>query len=254
MRATQRLGVFAGSVVLLIACREIPAPAGGVFSLSPVRLPSPGVVAGDTMRDSTGNVAPLVVIAYGLDGEPLPQQPPFTFIVADTGAHFDGALLIGDSVGVTVKVLGSVGKLQSQQASVFVTVEPDTLIPADSVIRRVTYSLVNGDTVATSSDLAVLVRHLSPVPSGVQAVIVNYTIDRAPPGNGTGPTAVLMNGNVRSARDTTDNTGRAARTVRLRLLALGAPTGTDTVEVSATASYRGQILGIVQFTIIFTNQ
>jgi hypothetical protein len=137
---------------------------------------------------------------------------------------------------------------------VFVTAEPDTLVPADSVIRRKTYSLVSGDTIAVSTDLSVLVQHLAVPPTGVQAVIVRYAIDRAQPGNGTGPTVVLTSGNIQSARDTTDNTGRAGRAARLRLLSLAAPTGTDTVEVSATASYRGQILGVVQFTIIYTSQ
>lgn len=209
------------------------------------------------MRDSTGSVAPLEITAFGLDGEPLSPQPPSFFIVADTGtiaAHLAGPLLIGDSAGRTVQVLGQVATLQSQQVQVYVTLEPDTLVPADSTIRRVGYSLPNGQTVANSTDLGVIVQHLGPTPSGVQAVIVRYSVVRAPPGNGTGPTVLLLNGNVQSTRDTTDASGRAGRTARLQLLSLAAPTGSDTVEVSATASYRGQILGIVQFTIIYTSQ
>jgi hypothetical protein len=61
----------------------------------------------------------------------------------------------------------------------------------------------------------------------------------------------LVNGNVTSSRDTTDATGKAARAARLRLAALNT-TGPDTVEISATASYAGRVLGLVQFLVIFS--
>jgi hypothetical protein len=40
--------------------------------------------------------------------------------------------------------------------------------------------------------------------------------------------------------------------VRFRLLAISAPT--DSAVINATASYRGQTLGTVQFTVVFTKQ
>ena len=237
----------------LIGCRELPAPEGGILSLSPIMLPSPGLVAGDTMRDSSGSVAPLRVTAYAVDGQPLAPQPEAAFVVLDTGAHLAGALLVGDSVGRTVRVVGTVGSFQTQLATVKVTALPDTLIPADSLVFRKSYSLISGDTVATSPDLSVLVRHVTPSATGVEAVIVNYSIDRAPTGNGQGPTVVLTSGTMRSSRDTTDASGRAARTARLRLVALSA-FGAYTVAVSVTSSYRGRILGTVQFLVIYMKQ
>jgi hypothetical protein len=238
----------------LVSCREIPAPEGGVLSLSPLMLPSPGLVVSDTMRDSTGMVAPLRVTAYALDGEPLSPQPTATFIVLEpTWAHMAGPLLVGDSVGKIVRVVGTVGSLQSQIASVKVTASPDTLVAADSILHRKSYSLNAGDTVSISPELGVLVQNLATTATGVEAVIVRYTIDRAPTGNGQGPTVVLASGTVPSSRDTTDASGRAARTARLRIAALTTFT-IDTVLVSATSSYRGITLGTVVFTIIYTNQ
>jgi hypothetical protein len=237
----------------VVGCRDLPAPEGGVQSVSPIRLPSPGLVAGDTMRDSTGSVAPLRVTAYALDGDSLSPQPDPTFVVLDTGAHLAGALLVGDSIGKTVRVVGTIGSLQTQFASVKVTAMPDTLVPADSLVFRKSYSLLGGDTEATSAELGVIVRHLLPTPAGVEAVIVRYSIDRAPASSGQDSAVVLMNGSARSSRDTTDASGRAARTARLRILNLTpASTGTDTVEISATASYGGRVLGLVQFLVIFT--
>jgi hypothetical protein len=78
-------------------------------------------------------------------------------------------------------------------------------------------------------------------------------IERAPPGNGNGPTLLLMNGGVESDRDTTDGSGRTSRTARFLLAAKTAQTS-DTASVSATASYRGRAIGRVLFTLIFSVQ
>ena len=70
----------------LVSCRDVPAPEGGVASLAPLRLPSPGVVAGDTMRDSVGLAAPLTVVAYAVNGDTL-KNITASFVALDTGAH-----------------------------------------------------------------------------------------------------------------------------------------------------------------------
>ena len=77
----------------LVSCTEVPVPEGGVASISNVRRPSPALVVGDTMRDSTGVVAPLQVIAFVL---------PFVLGIAAavTGGHALGA--IERSAGKTV--------------------------------------------------------------------------------------------------------------------------------------------------------
>ena len=244
------LAMLGGAAWWLLSCREIPAPEGGILAVSPIQLPLPGVVVGDTMRDSLGLVAPIRVIAYGPDGEPISPEPVASFVVLDTGAHFSGALFIGDSVGKTVRIVGTVGPLQTRPASVKITAIPDTLVQADSLVHNKTYT-ITGDSVVNSAELAVVVRPAGS--TGVEAVIVYYSIDGAPASNGQGPTVVLTSGNVLSSRDTTDGSGRASRTARLRLAALSSLT-VDTVHVSATASYRGQVLGTVPFAIIYTKQ
>jgi hypothetical protein len=246
--------VLGGAVWWLAGCREIPAPEGGVAAISPIALPSPGLVVNDTMRDSTGVAVPLQLTAYGPDGEPITPPTAPTFIVLDTGAHLVGPLLIGDDAGTTVRVVGSVGSLQTKLESVKVTESPDTLVAADSILHHKTYKLESAaDSVANSPDLSVSVQHRSATPSGVEAVIVHYTIDKKPAGSGQGETAVLVNGSRLSARDTTDATGKASRTARLRISALTRFVA-DTVVVSATSFYRGSTIGTVQFTIIYAQQ
>ena len=232
-----------------VSCREIPAPEGGVMSLSAVQLASPGMVAGDTLRDSTGAVAPLRVTVYGFDGEPLDPQPAVSFVVLDSVSHLAGALLIGDTIGTT-RVVAGAGSVQTQPAEVKVTLAPAAVSAVDSVLQRPVYSLVNGDTVSSSGNLGVKV--VSATGSAVEAVIVRYFIDKAP--TGTAPTVVLVNGNARSDRDTSGNDGVASRVARLRLNAISNFTAPETVSVRATASHRGSSLGAVTFTIIYTKQ
>jgi hypothetical protein len=234
----------------VVSCTEVPAPEGGVVSISNIRRPSPGLVVNDTMRDSTGMAAPLQVIAYGIDDAPLGQQPTATFVALDAKAHLAGALLVGDSIG-TVRVVGIVGSVQTRPDTIPVILRPDTLVFSDSTLHRVRHTVAT-DTVVNSAELGVFVQHLLPTVSGVPAIVVKYAITKSPTGAST-PTAVLLNATRLSDRDTTDATGKASMVARLRLGALITHT-TDTVLVNATASYRGRTLGVVTFTVVFTKQ
>lgn len=230
-------------------CREVPAPEGGVHAISALILPSPGLVAGDTLRDSLGVAAPLDVIAFGLDNEPLDPQPVRTFVVLDTTAQLVGGhFLVGVDAGTTARVVGAVGSLQTQPVSVKVTLQPDTIVAADTMVHHVSYTLTPPPDTIAQTTLNVNVRNRA-ADAGVDAVIVHFSIDRAPPSINEMPSVVLLNGNTRSARDTTEN-GRASLVARLRLGAL-MKHDTDTVLVSATTAYRGVSLGTVQFMLVF---
>ena len=231
-------------------CREVPAPEGGVHAISPLILASPGLVAGDTLRDSLGVAAPLDVIAFGLDNEPLDPQPERIFVVLDTTAILvGGRFLVGVDAGTTARVVGEVGSLQTQPASVKVTLQPDTIVAADSAEHLVVYSLSPPPDTVAQTTLNVNVRNRA-ADAGVEAVIVHFSIDKAPASIDETPSVVLLNGTVISTRDTTESNGRASRVARLRLAALSQHQ-TDTVLVSATTSYRGVSLGTVQFILVF---
>jgi hypothetical protein len=199
------------------------------------------------MRDSTGIVAPLRIVAFSTAGDTVPNLFP-TFVVIDSGAHLAGALLVGDTVR-TVHVVGSVAAIQSKPEAVIVTLAPDTMKAADSTAHHKSYLATDS---IVNADLSTIVLHTATPPTGVAAVIVRYVIDRAPQGIGQDPTLVLLNGNIASSRDTTDATGRASRTARLRLLVKDLAISVDTAIVTATSSYRGRTLGVVTFVIEFT--
>jgi hypothetical protein len=238
----RRLGIAAAAIAWwLVSCRELGTPQGGVASVSRVLLPSPGLVAGDTMRDSTGLVAPLRVVAFGANGDTVANAAT-TFVAIDTGAHFAGALMIGDNDGRAVRVVGSVEGLQTRPETVKVTVSPDTLVPADSTRHFKTYTVL-GDTVVASTELSTVVQHTGG--ASVQAVIVRYALEANPPG----AQQTLVNGNTASDRDTTDANGRASRTLRIQRAKKVTGQG-DTTTVSATASYKGRLIGRVLFMFI----
>ena len=252
LRAVRGVGVLAlgAAAVWLLSCDWSVAP-GGVYSISRLFLPSPGVVAGDTMRDSTGTAAPLRLIAYNANGDSIAGASPY-FIALDTLAHLaGGTTVVGDHVGLA-RIIGGIGKVQTLPETVKVTLAPDTIVAADSTHHVKTYSVLT-DSIATSADLATLVQHRAGATvSTVDAVIVRYSIVSAPPAKGSTPTVALMNGATASAADTTTS-GRAARTLRLRVNELTS-INPDSAVVRATASYRGVSIGTVQFTVIFKSQ
>jgi hypothetical protein len=249
----QYLVVAAGLCAILGACREIPAPEGGVQALSRVILGSPGLVVGDTLRDSLGNVAPLRIVAFDENGDTVASPPAATFILFDTTAALDGDILVGEHTG-RARVIATVAGLQSRIDTVVVTLRPDTIVGADST-HQVRAFVPSNDSVLTSADLNVVVQNREGTNvSGVDAVVVTYRITRSPVSGpaASGPTVVFAGGTVAPVRDTTSEGGRATRTLRLRRA--GVPQLPDSAIVTATTSYRGQSLGTVTFTIVFQTQ
>ena len=253
----QYLGVVAGvcAALALSACREIPAPEGGVRALSRVVLGSPGLVVGDTLRDSLGNVAPLRIVAFDENGDTIASPPAVTFMLFDTTAELDGDILVGEHAG-RARLIATVAGLQSRIDTVTVTLRPDTIV-SDSTRYIRTVDLLAADTSFASADLGVIVQHRDGATvSPVDAVVVTYTLTRSPTGApaGVGPTVVFVGGTTAPVRDTTSGGGRAARAIRLRRDALPQLAGGDSAMVVASASYRGQSLGTVTFTIVFQTQ
>jgi hypothetical protein len=252
-RGANRVGaaVAAVGLVWLVSCDLSPHP-GSFYSISRLLLPSPGVVLGDTMRDSTGAAAPLRVIAYNATGDVVTTVSPY-FITLDTFSHLaNGTTLIGDRIG-TARVIGGIANVQTLPETVKVTLSPDTIIASDSVHHLKTYNLLT-DSLVNSAELGAIVQHI--VAGGtnttVDAVIVKYSLVSAPPSKNTLPTVVIMNGSAVSAADTT-SAGRAARTLRLNVNRL-TNVNPDSAVVNATASYRGVTIGTVQFTVVFKTQ
>jgi hypothetical protein len=241
-RRALALGILAAATVL--SCGEVPTVDDGIAYISPIILPAPAVAIGDQLRDSLGNVTPLLIEAFGRDDEPLPD-PVATFlptvVPSPISISDDGIVTASDTVSAvqTVQLIGRVGnRLQTTTASLLVVPQPDSLGHGSSAVRQ--------DSLPAQDTMRVVVTGLNvngarvPVPG----VIVRYRVSGVYGSNPSQGTVILtLDGRTVSrpdplaAVDTTDASGIASRTLVV------AGTGLDSVAVFVRArSLRGEPL------------
>lgn len=233
MSAREGFAVAALGAALVAACVNISDNADSVLSLEFDSLPFPSVVVGDSLRDTTGAIASLDVRAFNYRGEEI-LSPPVRFHAPDPGITIDSitGVIRGDSLRSTrVRVIASVGTLQAQQL-LDITIRPDAVSALDGR-DTLEYSLLDS-TVNVSRELTVKVIHGTPPnDSAVRSYVVSFAVVSG----GDPLLAELVNGAKVSTVDTTDASGVAGRTLRIRPLYLAAPV--DSVIVNATVKYRG---------------
>jgi hypothetical protein len=248
----RRTAVAAGIslVAVAAACTQVPTNPQAVFSLAVDSLPSPSVVAGDTLRDTNGVVRPLTGRAFNVSGQLLPNVrvrfislSPNQLII-DSLNHAIGAPH-GDSI---VRVVADAEGLQSLPFLVPVVLKPTNLVHADSdSISHRALSLTVPDS-NVSLPLNLLLRH-QPDSAGADSVtrsyIVHYQITYPPSaavGTGTPSdttlAAYLIDAAGTPARtDTTDGNGIGSRRVQFSVGRI-TPGSQDSVVVLATAVFR----------------
>lgn len=203
-------------------------------------FPSPAVVAGDTLRDSLGQVAPLEAVVFDGSGDPV--EAPVEFIARDTlvTVTATGLAVAKDSVDGVSEILASTVGLQSAVRRLDVVPRPDSLEASGTID---TLRWVIPDAPATNVSTALRVRLLNRTASGVQAVrswVVRFRLEfRGVPVPPDDTSLVYLVGETGqpSSVDTTDVQGFASRRVRLRsgpgLSAL------DSAVVFVEAQHRG---------------
>lgn len=227
-------GVFA--IAAVYACTIISDASDAVLSIQFDSLPSPSVVIGDSLRDTTGAVALPVVRVFNSKGGEI-AQPPVWFQSPDSGVTVDSAtgIIIGDSlISNSARIVATVGQLQAVQR-VDVTLRPD-LIQAVNVEDSLKYSLAD-TTRDISPELQVKLTHgVPPNDSVVKSWIVSFVIVYTPsPQLGE----LVNDGSKPSTVDTTNTSGIAGRKFRLHPTFLSSATQVDSIVVNATARYRG---------------
>jgi len=233
------------AAVTTIACVDMSAPKGAA-SISQLLLPSPSVVVGDTMRDSTGAVKPLNVIAY--DGNSVPISGlATTFFITDSGAaaHLTGShFVIGDKQG-TVHVVGQVSGIQTAAASVPVTVAPTALALASPAADTLRVPVAK-DTSASIGTLAIGATLKGKGDTAALGFIVKYDIASAPATIAGSTTPAIFIGadpTKASPVDTSDASG-VSRSVIVRPFLLANEQQylngkADSVVILISTSYRG---------------
>ena len=214
----------------------------GPASTSELLLPSPSVVVGDVMRDSTGAPATLSVIGFDANGQPIPGLTP-TFAIVDSikFAHFDpSGVLVGDSLG-DVHIVGQLASVQTPVATVHVTVAPTsitaTAVGTDSV------PFTNDTTLAKFPVGAVIAGANGAFPVGF---VVRFALLYAPATRAGKSAAVSLRDDrdSLSTADTTTTGGQVSRSVAVVVPFLAddsliASKKGDSIVVGITASYKG---------------
>ena len=140
-----RLSAIAAAigVIAAVACTKVgtePSVAVAIESFAP---PLPSVVVGDTMRDTSGNIAPLRATVYNSSGEPIPDAP-IHFLALDSLHRItldtSTGIVVGRDTGRT-RVVAHVGNLQSQPIMLTVVLQPTAIIPADSLVDTLHYTI-----------------------------------------------------------------------------------------------------------------
>lgn len=236
-------------------CMDIGTAPDGIVALAFDTLPYPSVVAGDTLRDSTGKAAPLRAVAYNADGNII-EKPAVRYIALDSGVDISsqGHLIATTRTGGSVRIVATAASMQSLQKSVLITRAPNAVTANGSSTDTLKYVLPDA-TSNTSKALTIkLTRDSAGTAIAVPGFLVSYraTFRGQTLAFGDTTLASLWDDAKRiSLVDTTGTDGTAARTLRIRSNSL--PSAADSFVVFATARYKGrEVAGSpVKFVIHF---
>ena len=245
MSSRRRVALVAVATAM-IACTEIGTDPSVAVSIAFDSLPSPGIVLGDTLRDSAGVVAPLRALAFNARGDSIPGAPIEYFAKVGTDTlrvDLLTGLVIANSAlalrNVSVVLFPQVNGIPGPQRTLLLTLRPDT-IAADGEADTLRYSTAADTGQNVSSPVRVKVLHDSAgtgVLLPVRAWIVRFAVEFRGITQTDTTIALLINDqNAPSSIDTTDGPGLAGRKVRLHAVPVSAA---DSIVVIARATYRG---------------
>lgn len=263
MRSFRRSHARFGLTTLLViggsSCADVNLGPSVPATIEFSGLAAPAVVLGDTLRDIDGVAAPAHAVVRNQAGD----------IIADANVHYvyadaarDTAFLVDSLTGyivslqplkgsaTTARIAASVGDNLQIVRSVRVTTRPDA-IDLGGAASPDTLHVALPDTGAlitknVSVPLAVTVRHFETTGSDtVRSTVANWLVkyellQPANPENDSTQSVFLVNELRRVSNiDTTDISGVASRSVRVRAAQFPADTMSDSAVVRVTVKYRG---------------
>lgn len=249
----------AGILWLAVACLDVSSPVKGISAISPVILPTPSVVVGDVMRDTSGAIRPLSVVVYGPNGDTVRDAIIKFFAIDSSHGLFVDSLtgaVRGDALSPTASVVARVtpasgsGLIQTLNVALPVVPVPDSAI-RDTTDSTFVATVGQTDTLASpliSKPLIVTVKSAAGV--AVQSYPVIFKLTQPPDSaQFNGPLVVLTNS---AGRDTTvgitNSSGQALIYLRFRQTAINPDQlgvlllHPDTVQVKFLVRSKGDTL------------
>ncbi len=236
----RKIGLLVATVVTTAACIDLSMDPDEIVAIELSDFPWPSIVAGDTLRDASGAIAPIVARLFDGDGDVV--DGPVEFLVQRSGVRVVGGdrLVADDTTTGTVGIIASTAGLQSVVRQIEIVPAPREL-RADGVVTPLRW--VVPDDPASNTSQPLTVRVLAGADTGVRAWIVTFELEAAGRRimeTDTTQVYLVNETNRPSYVDTTDATGRASRRVRLRIAPGFVPP--DSAVVTIRASYKGQPL------------
>lgn len=233
-------GAFVAATMVVAACIDLSTDPDEIVAIEFTNLPWPSVVAGDTLRDSSGNVAPLVARLFDGDGDEVTGSVEFLPLRTTVRIIGGNRLVADDTATGSVGIIASAAGVQSVARPIDIVAAPDSLA-ASGTITPLAWVVPDDPALNTSQPLGVRVFSTATTPpEGVGSWIVRFTLEaggrQIPESDSTQIFLVGETGRP-SYADTTDTQGGASRRVRLRVLPGSVPP--DSAVITVRTSYRG---------------
>ncbi len=232
----------AAALVAAVSCAELGTGVGNVSFIAFDGIPWPALLVGDTLRDSLGVASPLRAHAYDAVGREI-TNAPFRFFTLDTGVVVDsnGTMRATTRRDGTVRVVASLGALQSDDRLVRVTRRPDSTFATGATSLLLEYAIPDvGTNVGPEMRVSLVSRDTVRVSPGVGGWRVRWRTMHAGDTLAVSDTswvALQTSGGARRAVDTTAADGSSVR--KLRVFSTRIPAPTDSFIVLADIRLHG---------------
>jgi hypothetical protein len=225
------------ATIVAVGCFELSTDPDEIVAIEFAEFPWPSIVAGDTLRDATGAVTPLVVRLFGGDGDVVVGDVEFLTLKSSIRVVAGDLLVADDTATGQAGLFASTSGIQSIVRQIEVVAAPDSMAPDGNVIPL---QWIVPDDPFTNTSQPVGARIFSTSNSGVRSWIVDFQLEaggRVIPPTDTTQIFLVNESGRPSYADTTDLNGRASRRVRLRIAPGLVPP--DSAIITISASYKG---------------
>jgi hypothetical protein len=202
-------GAIVAATFVAAACIDLSTDPNEIVAIEFADLPWPSVVAGDTLRDASGAVAPLVATLFDGDGDVV--AGPVEFLTQGISVHVvAGDRLVADDTATgTVGIFASTTGVQSIVRQIEIVAAPDSIAAVGTIVP-LDWVVPDDPQVNVSQPLGV--RVLSDSGAGVRSWVVRFQLEaggrQIPESDTTQVYLVAENGRP-SYADTTDQSGTA---------------------------------------------
>ena len=240
-----------------LACTKVGTGPSVPVAIEAFAPPLPSVVVGDTMRDTSGNAAPLRATVYNSDDQPIPDAP-IRFLAIDSLRHVTldttTGIVVGRDTG-QARIIARIGSLQSEPITVTVVQPPTAIIPLDPLLDSVDYTIDFTTGRDTLQNLRVRLIHVAGTDTvSVPSYLVRYTFEY-PAGydNGDSTRVQLVNAATRKPALLVTTSTDGSTNEALRITPFAIP-DTDSVIVRAQAAQPGGPATAIRFVVHYTIQ